>query len=255
MPLCFAYDPRLLSNREPEYPVATTTRQFAADVDFEVFAPKTVTKQDLRSRIADIGIIPAVRMTSEDDALFAAEALVESGIPIMEVSATFPGFLQIIDRLCHQFPDMIVGAGSLFDLKTARQCLAAGARFLSSDGSVLDVMEFASLGDTVVVPGALTPTEIIAAWKSGVDFVKVTPCDAMGGENYIRSLKTLFPQVHFVASGGVNQNNALGFMKAGATALGVGKDLLPAEAIRLRQAQRIQELARRFLTSIDSARS
>ena len=235
--------------------MATTIRQFAADVDFEAFVPTTLTKQDIRSRIGDIGIIPSVRMTSEDDALFAAEALVESGIPIIEISATFPGFLQIIYRLCNQFPDMIVGAGSLFDLKTARRCLAAGARFLSSDGLVLDVMEFADLGETVIIPGALTPTEIIAAWKSRVDFVKVTPCDAMGGDNYMRTLKTLFPQVHFVASGGVNQHNALNFIKAGATALGVGKDLLPAEAIRLRQAHRIQELARRFLTSIDNARS
>ncbi len=235
--------------------MASTTRQFVDEQSLEVFSPPRITKQNVRSRIAEVAIIPAVRTTSEDDALFVAETLFESGIPIVEISTTFPGFLQLVHRLSHQFPDMIVGAGNLFDIKSARRCVDAGAAFLTSDGLIPELMDFADLEETVIVPGALTPTEIIAAWKSGADFVKVTPCDAMGGDNYIRSLKILFPQVHFVAAGGVNQQNALNFMKAGATALGVGKDLIPAEAIRLRQAERIHELARRFLTSVDNVRS
>lgn len=235
--------------------MASTTRQFVDEQNAEVFSPAKVTKPNVRSRIAEVALIPAIRTISEDDALFVAETLCESGIPIIEISTTFPGFLQLVHRLSNQFPDMIVGAGNLFDIRSARRCVDAGATFLTSDGLVPELMDFAHFEETVIIPGALTPTEIIAAWKSGADFVKVTPCDAMGGDNYIRSLKVLFPQVHFVAAGGVNQHNTLNFMKAGATALGVSKELIPAEAIRLRQADRIRELARRFLASIDTVRS
>ena len=191
----------------------------------------------------------AARLASEEDALFAAGVLIESGIPIIEISATFPGFLELIDRISCQFPTIIVGAGNLFDARSARRSVEAGAQFLTSDGFVSDVVELAIEQEVVVFPGALTPTEVTAVWKTGAEFVKVTPCDALGGDNYIRSLKTLFPQVHFIASGGVNQNNIFNFIKAGATAVAVGKDLIPGEAIRLRQAHRIHELARRFLTS------
>lgn len=217
-------------------------------------AATTRVREDVRSRIADVGVVPVLRTTSEDDALFAAAALVEMGISVVELSATFPGFIQIMYRLQDEFPDLAVGVGSLFDAKTGRRCLDAGAKFLSSDGFVPDVVDLGIEEGAVVFPGALTPTEIIAAWKTGAEFVKVTPCDAMGGANYVRSLKTIFPQVRFIASGGVNQQNVLEFIKAGATAVAAGKELIPVEAIRLRQTHRIQELGRRFLTSIDSAR-
>ena len=233
--------------------MALTSRPLADDGSFENLLPTTI-RRDIRSRIAEIGVIPSIRTTSEQDALFAAAVLIESGIPIVEISATFPGFLEIIDRISSQFPGLIVGAGNLFDARSARRCVEAGAQFLTSDGFVSEVVELAIEQEVVVFPGALTPTEVTAVWKTGAEFVKVTPCDALGGDNYIRSLKALFPQVHFIASGGVNQNNIFNFIKAGATAVAVGKDLLPGEAIRLRQAQRIHELARRFLTSIDSAR-
>jgi 2-dehydro-3-deoxyphosphogluconate aldolase/(4S)-4-hydroxy-2-oxoglutarate aldolase len=217
-------------------------------------AVTTRVREDVRSRIADIGVVPILRTTSEDDAVFAAAALIESGISVIELSSTFPGFLQVMYRLQDEFPDLAVGVGSLFDAKTGRRCLDAGAKFLSTDGFVPDVVDLGIEEGAVVFPGALTPTEIIAAWKTGAEFVKVIPCDAMGGANYIRSLKTIFPQVRFIASGGVNQQNVLDFIKAGATAVAAGKDLIPVEAIRLRQSHRIQELGRRFLTSIDSAR-
>jgi 2-dehydro-3-deoxyphosphogluconate aldolase / (4S)-4-hydroxy-2-oxoglutarate aldolase len=238
--------------------MALTSRPLADDLNDdlnrEVLSPLALERELVRSRIMDIGVVPVLRTNSEDDALFAAGALIESGIPIVEISATFPGFLQLIYRLCHEFPGLTVGAGSLFDSKTARRCLDAGAKFLTSDGFVSDVVEFAIEQEVVVLPGALTPTEIIAAWKTGAEFVRVTPCNAMGGPSYVRSLKVIFPQVRFIASGGVHQHNVLDFIKAGASAVASGKDLIPPEAVRLRQAHRIQELARRFLTSIDTAR-
>jgi 2-dehydro-3-deoxyphosphogluconate aldolase/(4S)-4-hydroxy-2-oxoglutarate aldolase len=237
--------------------MALTSRPLAHsldDLNLEVLSPAISEREIVRSRIMDVGIVPVLRTTSEEDALFAAAALIESGIPIVEISATFPGFLQLIDRLCQEFPGLTVGAGNLFDSKTARRCLDAGAKFLTSDGFVSELVEFAIEEEVAVFPGALTPTEIIAAWKTGAEFVKVTPCDAMGGASYVRSLKVIFPQVRFIASGGVSQHNVSEFIKAGASVVSAAKELIPAEAVRLRQTHRIQELARRFLTSIDSAR-
>lgn len=105
-----------------------------------------------------------------------------------------------------------------------------------------------------MIPGALTPTEVITAWGAGSDFVKVVPCAQIGGETYIGSLHKMFPNIPMIASGGVNQQNASRFIVAGALALGVGGQLIPAEAIRLRQVDRIGELARRFLSFVKSGR-
>jgi 2-keto-3-deoxy-6-phosphogluconate aldolase len=132
--------------------------------------------------------------------------------------------------------------------------LGAGAKFLTSDGLVLPVVEFSAKENVVVFPGAFTPTEIIAARNAGSDFVKVVPCDAAGGDTYIRSLRAALPDVPLIAAGGITQLTAFNVISAGATALGVGRDLIPAEAVRLRQAGRIQELARRFLSFVDTGR-
>jgi 2-dehydro-3-deoxyphosphogluconate aldolase/(4S)-4-hydroxy-2-oxoglutarate aldolase len=229
-------------------------RQWVEDIDLSPSAP-ILAREEIRARIAEVGVVPAVRLSSEEDALFAAETILEAGVPVIEVSMTFPGAVHILSRLVNELPNMIVGAGGVLDRNTAYRCVNEGAKFLATEGLILEVMEFAAQEEVVVFSGALTPTEIISAWKAGSDFVKVVPCDSMGGHSYIRSLKTALPQVRLIAAGGVDQNSALDFIRAGAAALGVGKELIPADAIRLRQAQRIRELARRFLTSIDSGRS
>jgi 2-dehydro-3-deoxyphosphogluconate aldolase/(4S)-4-hydroxy-2-oxoglutarate aldolase len=234
--------------------MAQTMRQVINGIDVENSTAATLAKEEVRYRIGEIGVIPVVRVASEEDAFFAAEALAEAGIPIVEISMTLPGASHIISHLVEHLPSVLVGAGSIMSIDMARRCLDEGAKFFTTDGLVLEIVEFAIKEEIVVFPGALTPTEVIAAWKAGSDFVKVVPCDAVGGHNYIRSLKSAMPQVHLIAAGGVNQRTALSFIAAGATALGVGRDLIPAEAIRLRQSHRIQELARRFLTSVDSGR-
>lgn len=137
---------------------------------------------------------------------------------------------------------------------TARQCLEAGARFLTSDGLHQPVIEFAAQSETVVVPGALTPTEVMAAWEACSDFVKVVPCAQIGGDRYIQSLNSMFPHIPLIAAGGVNQQNAANFVVSGASALGIGRELIPTEAIRHRQQDRIGELARRFLGFIKAGR-
>ena len=211
-------------------------------------------KKEVRSRIEEVGIIPAVRAFSPEDALFVAEAVSRGGIPIVEVPLTVPEPYKVISHLVQNAPDLIVGAGSVLDVETARHCLDAGAQFLTSDGLDPETVKFAVKTDAVVIPGTLTPTDVIAALKLGSDFVKVVPCGQVGGDSYIRALKAMFPNVPLIAAGGVNQQTASKFILAGAVALGIGAELIPREAIRLRQPDRIAELARRFTGFVSNAR-
>jgi 2-dehydro-3-deoxyphosphogluconate aldolase / (4S)-4-hydroxy-2-oxoglutarate aldolase len=215
----------------------------------------TVKKNEVRSRIEEIGIIPGVRVPSAADARFAAETVNRAGIPIAEITMTVPGAIGVITGLTRSIPEMIVGAGTVLDIETAKRCLDAGAKFLTSPGLVLEVVEFATKSEVVVFPGALTPTEVITAWKAGADFVKIFPCGQVGGDSYIRALKAPLPQVPLIASGGVNQQTALHFILAGAVALGIGGELIPRESVQQRQEDRILELARRFRKLVKEARS
>jgi 2-dehydro-3-deoxyphosphogluconate aldolase/(4S)-4-hydroxy-2-oxoglutarate aldolase len=213
-----------------------------------------VKKEEVRARIEEIGIIPAVRTSSAEEARFAGETVNRGGIPIVEITGTVPGALEVISHLAHSIPEMIVGAGTVLDIETAQRCLDAGAKFLTSPGLVLEVVEFAVKNEVAVFPGALTPTEVITAWKAGADMVKIFPCAQVGGDSYIRALKTPLPQVPIIASGGVNQQTAFNFILAGAAALGIGGALMPKEALRLRQEELILELARRFTKMVKDAR-
>lgn len=213
-----------------------------------------MTREEVRSRIREIGIIPAIRVSSPEDALFAAEAVCDHDIPIVEVTMTVPGAVNVISELTRSHPGLIVGAGSLWRVETAKRCLDAGASFLTSTGLDLDIVRFAVGRDVVMFPGALTPTEVHAAWKTGPDFVKIFPCSRVGGPAYIKTLRAPFPDVPMIASGGVNQQTAADFIIAGALALGIGGELIPPEAIERRQRHRIGELARRFLAIVKEAR-
>jgi len=214
-----------------------------------------VNKEAIRTRIEEIGIVPAIRLFSAEDALFAVEAVSDSGIPIAEVTMTTPGALDVISGLAHKRPELIVGAGTVNDIETARRCLDAGAKFLTSPGLDIQVVEFAVKNQVVVLPGALTPSEIMAAWKAGADFVKVFPCSLLGGAGYIRALKSPFPNIPLIASGGVTQGNVADFILAGATGVGIGSDLINPEAVRRRERDWIRELAGRFLKTVQHARS
>ena len=211
-------------------------------------------KEQVRARIEEIGIIPAIRVSSPQDAMFAAETVCRSGIPIVEVTMTIPGAIEVITELAQNNPNVIAGAGTVFDLETARRCLDSGAQFLTSTGLDLDLVAFAVKHDIVVLPGALTPTEVMAAWKTRPDFVKIFPCSQVGGPSYIRALKGPFPHIPFIAAGGVNQQTVADFILAGAVAVGIGGELIPHEAIHLRQEHWIGELARRFAAMVKDAR-
>jgi 2-dehydro-3-deoxyphosphogluconate aldolase/(4S)-4-hydroxy-2-oxoglutarate aldolase len=187
-------------------------------------------------------------------ALFAAETVYDAGIPVIEITNTVPNAASVIAQLSKNYPDFIVGGGTVLDVETAKRCLDAGARFVTSPGLIPDVLEFVHHKDIVSIPGALTPSEVIAAWKAGGDLVKIFPCAQVGGDQYIRALKIPLPQIPLIASGGVNQLTAANFIFAGASALGIGSELMPLKALTTRQAQWIHELARRFTEAIRNAR-
>jgi 2-dehydro-3-deoxyphosphogluconate aldolase / (4S)-4-hydroxy-2-oxoglutarate aldolase len=213
-----------------------------------------MTSKEVRACIEETGIVAAVRVNSPDEALFAAEAVVAGGIPVVEITLTVPHATEVISHLAMKTPHIVVGAGGVTDTTLAHQCLDAGAQFLTSDGLHPAVIEFAVKQDVIVFPGALTPTEVMTAWKARSDFVKIVPCAQIGGETYIGSLHRMFPYIPLIAAGGVSQHNASKFIFAGATALGIGRELLPPEALRLRQEGRISNLARRFLSYVKSGR-
>ncbi len=211
-------------------------------------------RKAVRTRIEETGIFPGIRVKTADHALYAAETLYHAGIPVAEITMTVPDAIEVIRKLAQSFPNMIVGAGTVLDKDTAERCLDAGATFLTSTGLVPEVIESALKRDIVAIPGALTPTEVIAAWKAGADFVKIYPSAPVGGDMYIRSLKVPLPHVKLIAAGGVNQQNAKNFIVAGASSIGVGVELLPRDAVQRRQDHRIHELARRFLGFVAEAR-
>jgi 2-dehydro-3-deoxyphosphogluconate aldolase / (4S)-4-hydroxy-2-oxoglutarate aldolase len=213
-----------------------------------------MTKDEVCARIREIGIIPAIRVHSTDDAHFAIEAVASGGIPIVEITMTVPGAIELISHLVQHHRKTIVGAGTVLKIDVARQCKDAGANFITAPGFNPAIVEFARSEGLAVLPGGLTPTEVVDAWMAGADLVKVFPCELVGGDRYIKALKTALPQIPLIAAGGVNQQTAANLIVAGADAIGVGTELIPADAIQLRKPDRIKELAQRFAGFVKDGR-
>ena len=212
-------------------------------------------KEEVLAKIHEIGIMPGIRTSSAEDGRFAAEAIAQGGIPVVEITMTVPKAIDVISDMARNSPNLIVGAGTVLDIETARRCIAAGAGFLTSPGLNLKIVEFAVKENILIIAGVMTPTEVIDAWQAGSELVKVFPCAPIGGPAYIRALKGPFPQVPIIAAGGVNQETAADFILAGAAALGIGGRLIPRAAIEHRQPEQISELARRFLRIVKTARN
>ena len=213
-------------------------------------------KQSVRDRITQIGIVPVVRASSPSEARLAAEAVCEGGIPIVEITMTVPGAIDVIRELVkHAASDLLVGAGTVLNVDTARRCLDAGAQFLVSPGFNPHTVDLAGREGKLIMAGALTPTEIIAAWEAGADFVKVFPCGQVGGAKYIKAIKGPLPQVPLVPTGGVNLSTAAEFLEAGAAALGIGGELVPPDALKSGNPRIIIENARKFLAIVAQTRA
>jgi 2-dehydro-3-deoxyphosphogluconate aldolase / (4S)-4-hydroxy-2-oxoglutarate aldolase len=212
-------------------------------------------RTEVIQRIKDIGVIPVVRASSEDEAILVVEAIKAGGLPMLEITMTVPGAVRVIEELVKRFgDDAIVGAGTVLDPESARACIRAGAQFIVSPALNLETIACCRELDIAVMPGALTPTEIVLAWNAGADLVKVFPAGAMGGASYIKSLKAPLPQIELVPTGGVTLANAAGFIEAGAAAIGVGADLVDISAIRSGQPEKITQAARAFIEAVRKAR-
>jgi 2-dehydro-3-deoxyphosphogluconate aldolase/(4S)-4-hydroxy-2-oxoglutarate aldolase len=214
-----------------------------------------MTRDEVCRKIREIGIVPAIRVLTTDDAYFAAETVISGGIPIVEVTMTVPRALEIVAGLRQRHPEAVVGAGTVLDTVIARQCLDAGAMFITSPGLDTGIVEVTREAGIAAIPGALTPTEVMAALRAGADMVKIYPCAQLGGPAYIRALRAPFPEAAFIASGGVNQQTAANFVEAGACALGIREELIPNGAIASRKADWIHELTHRFLGMVQRARA
>ena len=212
-------------------------------------------KHELRNLIEEVGLVPVIRTSSAEDARFAVEEVSHGGIPLIEVTMTVPGAIEVIRDVVQHVPGIIVGAGTVLDVDTARGCIDAGAQFIGSPALDLPTVQFvAQHPDIIMMAGALTPTEILAAWKAGSDFVKVFPCSSIGADNYIRSIRRPFPDIRLIAGGGITQQNAAHYLLAGASALSIGKELIPRESMLLHKPDRIRELTRRFASIVKSTR-
>jgi 2-dehydro-3-deoxyphosphogluconate aldolase/(4S)-4-hydroxy-2-oxoglutarate aldolase len=213
-------------------------------------------KQALRARIEIAGLVPVIRTSSAEDARFAVEEVSHAGVPIIELTTTVPGAFDVIRDLVKRVPDVIFGAGTVLDVDTARRCVEAGAQFISSPALDVPTVNYvAGLPNIIMMAGAMTPTEVLAAWKAGCDFVRIFPVSLVGGDNFIRALRRSFPEIPLIAAGGVTQQNAAYYLLAGASALSVGKELIPHESMLLHKPDRIRELARRFATIVRSTRA
>ena len=212
-------------------------------------------RDQVRAKIQSVGLIPAVRVSTPEDALFAADAVSRGGIPIVELTMTVPNAAGLITHLVKKHPHMVVGAGTVLDVETARACMDAGAKFITSPGLDLPTVDFVVKHGVTILPGVLTPSEVMAALKAGADFVKIFPCGQIGGAAYIRALRAPFPTVSFIAAGGVNQQNAAEYIHAGVAAIGIGAHLIPPRAIEAKEPEWIVELARRFSHIVTQTRA
>jgi len=215
-----------------------------------------MTKQDVLRQIAEIGLVPVVRAQSADEAMKVVDAIREGGVTVLEVTMTVPGALGVMEQVTKRFgKDVLLGAGTVLDSETARACMLAGARFVVSPSLDLGTIAICRRYSVPVFPGALTPTEVLAAWTAGADAVKVFPCGALGGASYIKSLKAPLPQVEMIPTGGVSVKTAADFIKAGSLALGVGADLVDTQAIRDGNARAVTEKAREYVRLVQEARA
>jgi 2-dehydro-3-deoxyphosphogluconate aldolase/(4S)-4-hydroxy-2-oxoglutarate aldolase len=214
------------------------------------------TKQQVLSFITDIGLVPVVRTASAESAIQAVEAIYNGGIRAAEITMTVPGAIRALEKVADAFGDRIVlGAGTVLDPETARAAMLAGAEFFVSPSLKLSTIEIARRYSKAVMPGALTPTEVLAAWEAGADIVKIFPCGNVGGPKYIKALRAPFPHIEMIPTGGVNLETAGEFLKAGACAVAVGAELVDAKSLKEGRLELIEEKARQYLAVIAKARA
>jgi 2-dehydro-3-deoxyphosphogluconate aldolase/(4S)-4-hydroxy-2-oxoglutarate aldolase len=204
-------------------------------------------KAEVLARIREVGLVPVLRAKSQEDAVAIGVAVEKGGVPVLEVTMTVPGAMEVIRHMAAHFGNrVLIGAGTVLDAETARLCMLAGAQFIVSPSLKIETIEICRRYSVAIIPGALTPTEIVTAWEAGADAVKVFPCSAVGGAKYLKALKAPLPQIELIPTGGVSLATAEEFLDAGAFALGVGGDLIDHEAIAQGKLEVVSDNARKY---------
>lgn len=212
-------------------------------------------KNKTLERIESLGLVPVVRASSAGEAMQAIDAIREGGVNVLEITMTVPGAIGVIGEVAKRYGDeVVVGAGTVLDPETARKCIDAGAVFVVSPALNLDTIAACIELGIPVMPGALSPTEVVTAWNAGADMVKIFPAGSVGGPSYLKNLKGPLPQIKMIPTGGVSLATAADFIKAGAAALGVGTDLVDIKAVREGNAHVVTEKAREFVRIVNEAR-
>jgi 2-dehydro-3-deoxyphosphogluconate aldolase/(4S)-4-hydroxy-2-oxoglutarate aldolase len=211
-------------------------------------------KAAVLAELRKIGLVPVLRAGSIEKALALAAAIADGGVTVLEVTMTVPGAMHVMRRLAEDRPDILIGAGTVLDPETARMCILEGAKFIVSPALNVKTIEMCHRYSVAVLPGALTPTEIVTAWQAGADVVKVFPASAMGGAKYLTALKGPLPQIEMIPTGGVSLSTASEFLAAGAFALGVGSDLVDAKAMAAGKPEIVTETARKYLQIVHEFR-
>jgi 2-dehydro-3-deoxyphosphogluconate aldolase / (4S)-4-hydroxy-2-oxoglutarate aldolase len=212
-------------------------------------------KREVFNRLMSEGLVPVIRVESAQEAMDVADAIKAGGVTLIEITMSVRGAIDVIKELTQKYKDeIIMGAGTVLDPETGRAALLAGAQFIVTPTLNLDLIQLCHRYSTVIVPGAMTPTEILTAWTAGADMVKVFPAAQLGGPEYLKAIRGPLPQVLLVPTGGVNLQNAGAFIKAGAAALGAGGELVDKKAVKEKRFEVITENAKAFLKAIREAR-
>lgn len=207
-------------------------------------------------RIADVGVVPVVRVNSAELALQAVDALVSGGIPVLEITLTVPGALGVIEQIAARYGDrVLLGAGTVLRPEQARAAAQAGAQFIVSPGLDPELLQLAAALHVPIIPGVLTPSEIMSALRAGATWLKIFPCSALGGPKYLRALRGPFPQLNMMPTGGVRLDNAAEHMAAGAAALGLGSELVDPAELLAGQHDKLRERAQKLIAIVRAARS
>jgi len=215
-----------------------------------------MTREETKEFLERAALIPVLRAPSMELGHALVDAMMAGGITVVEVTMTVPNAIKLLRELKHRHgKKLLLGSGTVIDAAQAEATIEAGAEFVVSPSLHLDVIAKTKELGKVSIPGALTPTEVITAWRAGADYVKIFPCSAMGGASYLKALRAPFPDVKLIPTGGVTFQTAVDFLRAGASALGVGADLVNPKAIAEGKPEIITETARAYLEIIKATRS
>jgi 2-dehydro-3-deoxyphosphogluconate aldolase/(4S)-4-hydroxy-2-oxoglutarate aldolase len=211
--------------------------------------------EDTIRQIGEIGIVPVIRAAHHAEASRAVEAIFAGGLSIVEITMTVPDAPRVLREVARANDSFLVGAGTVLNAKQAEVCLDAGARFLVSPGLSADVLEIAAKRGVLAIPGAFTPTEVMAALAMGIDVIKIFPCGSGGGPSHIKALRAPFKDCRFIPTGGVSLKNAGEYFAAGAFALGIGAELADLAALRRNESHKITEAAKSLAAVVQKHRA